>query len=148
SDQVRHVLVRVRELLCAHPMIHSDPARVRLVDLGASALELEIFAYVRTRDYNEFLAVREDIYLRIMDIVAESATGFALPSQTLYRGGDGPHPDRARAVEAEVRRWRDEGTLPMPEFPPERLAELRDTLDYPPNGSPDQQRRTASTGRG
>jgi MscS family membrane protein len=148
SDQVRHVLVRVRELLCAHPMIYPDPPRVRLVDLGPYALELEIFAYVRTQDYNEFLAVREDIYLRIMDIVAESATGFALPSQTIYRGSDGLDPDRARAVEAEVRRWRADGTLPMPEFPPERLAELRDTLDYPPNGSPAQQRRTASTGRG
>jgi MscS family membrane protein len=129
-------------------MIYPDPARVRLVDLGPYALELEIFAYVRTRDYNEFLAVREDIYLRIMDIVAESATGFALPSQTIYRAGDGLDPERARAVEAEVQRWRSEGALPMPEFPPERLAQLRDTLDYPPNGSPAQQRRTASTGRG
>jgi MscS family membrane protein len=148
SDQVRHVLVRVRELLCAHPMLYPDPARVRLVDLGPYALELEIFAYVRTRDYNEFLAVREDIYLRIMDIVAESATGFALPSQTIYRAGDGLDPERARAVEAEVQRWRSEGALPMPEFPPERLAQLRDTLDYPPNGSPEQQRRSAPTGRG
>jgi MscS family membrane protein len=148
ADQLRHVLVRVRELLYAHPMIHPDPARVRLVDLGAYALELEIFAYVRTRDYNEFLAVREDIYLRIMDIVAESATGFALPSQTIYRAGDGLDPDRARAAEAEVRRWRAEGALPIPEFSPERIAQLRDTLDYPPNGSPEQQRRSASTGRG
>jgi MscS family membrane protein len=148
ADQLRHVLVRVRELLYAHPMIYPDPARVRLVDLGAYALELEIFAYVRTQDYNEFLAVREDVYLRIMDIVAQSATGFAFPSQTIYRGSDGLDPDRARAVEAEVRRWRAEGSLPMPEFPADRIAELRDTIDYPPNGSPEQQRRAASTGRG
>ena len=148
SDQLRHVLVRVRELLCAHPMIYPDSARVRLVDLAAYALELEVYAYVRTQDYNEFLAVREDVYLRIIDIVAQSATSFALPSQTIYRGGDGLDPDRARAVEAEVRRWRADGALPMPGFAPERLAELRDTLDYPPNGSPEQQRRTASTGRG
>jgi MscS family membrane protein len=148
SDQLRHVLVRVRELLYAHPMIYPDAARVRLVDLGPYALELEIFAYVRTQDYNEFLAVREDIYLRIIDIVAQSATGFALPSQTIYRGSDGLDPDRARAVEAEVRRWRAEGSLPMPEFPADRLAQLRDTLDYPPNGSPQQQRRAAPTGRG
>jgi MscS family membrane protein len=111
-------------------------------------LELEIFAYVCTRDYNEFLAVREDIYLRIIDIVTESATGFALPSQTIYRGDGGLDPDRARAVEAEVQRWRAEGTLPMPEFPSERIAQLRDTLDYPPNGSPEQQRRIASARRG
>ena len=143
ADQLRHVMVRVRELLYAHPMIHPDPARVRLVDLGPYALELEIFAYVRTRDYNEFLAVREDVYLRIIDIVAESATGFAMPSQTIYRGDAGLDPDRARAVEAEVQRWRDEGSLPLPEFPRERIAQLRDTLDYPPNGSPEQQRIAA-----
>jgi MscS family membrane protein len=131
-DQLRHVLVRMRELLYAHPMVEPDPARVRLVDLGAYALELEIFAYVRTRDINEFLAVREDIYLRVMDIVAQSGTGFALPSQTIYRGGDGLDPDRARAAEAEVQRWRADGTLPMPEFSPERVAQLRATLDYPP----------------
>jgi MscS family membrane protein len=142
------VLVRVRELLYAHPMIHPDPARVRLVDLGPYAFELEIFAYVCTRDYNEFLAVREDVYLRIIDIVAEGATGFALPSQTIYRGGTGLDPDRARAVEAEVQRWRAEGSLPLPEFPPERIAQLRDTLDYPPNGSPEHQQRIASIRHG
>jgi MscS family membrane protein len=134
SEQLRHVLVRVRELLYAHPMVDPDPARIRLVNLGAYALELEVFAYVRTRDYGEFLGVREDIYLHIMDIVAQSGTSFAFPSQTIYRGGDGLDSDLARAAEAEVRRWRAEGTLPMPEFSPERVAQLRGTLHYPPNG--------------
>ena len=79
-----------------------------------------------------------------MNIVAQSGTGFALPSQTIYRGGAGMDADRTRAVEAEVQRWRAEGTLPLPEFPSERIAALRDTLDYPPNGSPEQQRRMSS----
>jgi MscS family membrane protein len=51
-------------------------------------------------------------------------------------------------VEAEVQRWRDEGSLPLPEFPPERIEQLRDTLDYPPNGSPEQQQRIASIRHG
>jgi MscS family membrane protein len=102
---------------------------------------------VRTSNYDEFLAVREDIYLRIIDIVAQSGTGFALPSQTIHLGGDGLDPERARAAEAEVQHWRAEGTLPMPEFPPERVERLRGTLDYPPTGSSERQ-RTAPTGRG
>jgi MscS family membrane protein len=147
SDQLRHVLVRVRELLYAHPMIDPDPARVRLVSFGAYALDLEIFAYVRTRDYNEFLAVREDLYLRVMNVVAESGAAFAFLSQMIYRGVDGLDPERARAAEAEVRRWREGGTLPLPEFPPERVAQLASTLDYPPDGSP-QHHRSAPAGRG
>ena len=60
-DQLRHVLVDLHELLYAHPRIDPDPARVRFVGFGAYTLDVEIYAYVRTADYNEFLAVREDL---------------------------------------------------------------------------------------
>jgi MscS family membrane protein len=140
-DQLRHVLVRLRELLYAHPRIDRDPVRVRFVGFGAYSLDVEIFAYVGTADFNEFLAVREDVYLRIMDAVAASGTGFAFPSQTNYGSEQGLDPERARHAEAEVRGWRERGTLPLPEFPPERVTRLRDTLDYPPEGSPQFRRR-------
>src|SRR3989304_2928954 len=71
-------------MLYAHPKVHPDPARIRFVGFGAYSLDLEIFAYVRATDYGEFLAVQEDVYLRIMDIVAASGTGFAVPSQPTY----------------------------------------------------------------
>jgi MscS family membrane protein len=138
-DQLRYALVRLRELLCAHPMIEPDPARVRLVGFESDSLEVEIFAYVRTRDYNQFLAVREDVYLRVLDILAEGGTGLAHPSMVLHRGAEGLNPDRARAAEAAVCQWRAEGTLPLPDFPPERLARLAGTIEYPPNRSPDRQ---------
>jgi MscS family membrane protein len=34
------------------------------------------------------MAIREDLLLKIMDIVAASGTSFALPSRTLYVGRD------------------------------------------------------------
>lgn len=142
-DQLRFVLVRLRELLYAHPMIDPDPARVRLVGFESDSLEVEVFAYVRTRDINEFLAAREDVYLRILDILAESGTGLAHPSMVLHRSGDGLDSDRARAAEAAVRRWREEGTLPLPEFPLDRRARLAGTVEYPPNASPRQGHATA-----
>jgi MscS family membrane protein len=115
---------------------------VRFVAFGPYSLDLEIFAYVRTADYNEFLAVREDLYLRMMDVVAASGTGFAFPSQTLYSGARGLDAERARQAAAEVQRWREEGTLPLPEFPADRVTGLRDTLDYPPKGSAQSRPRT------
>jgi MscS family membrane protein len=42
-----------------------------------------LFAYVKTTKRPEFLSVREEIFLQVMDIVNESGTGFAIPSQTL-----------------------------------------------------------------
>jgi len=135
-DQLRHVLVEIRKMLYAHPKVHPDPARIRFVGFGAYSLDLEIFAYVLTTDYGEFLSVREDVYLRIMDIVAASGTGFAFPSQTTYFARDtGLDPERQRQAETEVQAWRARGELCLPDFPPEQIAALGGTLDYPPDGA-------------
>ena len=135
-DQLRHLLVQVRRMLYAHPLIDPRPARIRFVNFGAYSLDLEIFAYVLTADYDGFLAVQEDVNLRIMELVAESGSSFAFPSQTTYFARD-PGLDQAkvRAAEAQVEGWRREGTLPLPEFPPEAVTALNGTIDYPPRGS-------------
>jgi MscS family membrane protein len=134
-DQLRYVLVELRTMLYAHPMVAANP-RIRLVKLGESSLDLEIFAYVPTANYDEFLAVREDIYLRIMDIVAQSGTGLALPSQTTYAAADSGIDEAKRAAaEARVHEWRETGTLYMPDFPAETVSALNSTIRYPPIGS-------------
>ena len=134
-DQLRFVLVELRTMLYAHPMIAANP-RIRLVKLAESSLDLEIFAYVPTADYDEFLAVREDIYLRIMDIVAQSGTSLAFPSQTTYTASDrGIDEAKRAAAEASVREWREAGTLYMPDFPAETVSALDGTIRYPPSGS-------------
>lgn len=83
-DQVRAVVEGLRELLLAHPKVSPDPARVRFVGYGESSLEIEIFAFVQTRDWNEFLAVQEELNLRFKELVERSGTGFAFPSRTVY----------------------------------------------------------------
>ena len=137
-EQLRYVLVRLRELLLGHPRVDPDTARVRFVGLGNSSLDIEVFAYVTTRDWAEFLGIREDILLRIIAVVEEGGTAFAFPSQTLYLGRDGiPEGDKAEAAEAAVRAWRDAGTLPFPNFTPERASALRGSVPFPPSGSTD-----------
>jgi MscS family membrane protein len=138
-EQLRHLLVKIRELLISHPMIRTDSARARLTGFGASSLDIEVFAYVETRQRIEFLAVREDILLRIMELVNESGTGFAFPSQTLYFGRDtGLDVPRTQAAEAAVKQWREAGKLPFPNFPPEYVEQLQDTLPYPSAASAEQ----------
>jgi MscS family membrane protein len=135
-DQLRHVLAALRKLLAAHPMVSKSPARVRFVGFGAFSLDLEVFAYILTSDWNEFLKIREDIFLRMIDIVRDSGTGFAFPSQTLYLGRDGGLDDKGtQKAESRVRAWRKSGELPFPDFDDQTLACIDGTLDYPPHGS-------------
>lgn len=48
------------------------------MDFGVRAIELELFAYVLTRDLNVFLAAREEL-LQVAAIVESSGTSFAQP---------------------------------------------------------------------
>jgi len=135
-DQLRYVLVKLREMLLGHPRVDPDPARARFVGFGASSLDIQLFAYVTTRDWGEFLGIREDILLRVMDIVGQSGTSIAFPSRTLYLGRDrGPDDGRTQDAEAQVRTWRQEGSLPFPNFSPEQAARLGGSVDFPPAGS-------------
>jgi MscS family membrane protein len=144
-DQLRYVLAEIRRMLYGHPMVDTQSARVRLIRFGPSSLDLELFAYVLTSDYATFLEVQEDLLLRIMDIVEASGTRMAFPSQTAYLARDsGLDEAKTQAAIASVRRWREEGNLPFPNFRPERIAEMQDRLDYP---SPDSALRRADDAR-
>jgi MscS family membrane protein len=148
-DQIRFILIEVRRMLYAHPKVDPDPARIRFVGFGASSLDFEIFAYVKTTDFGEYLEVAEDLNLRLMDIVERAGSSFAFPSTTTYiESGAGLGTERARHAEAQVREWRERDALYLPGFPPEKIAELGGTLDYPPRGSPLAAARRESAGNG
>ena len=79
TDQLRWVLNRIQALLDERPEVETETARIRLHDFGARAIELELFAYVRTPDWLKFLAIREDLLLQVATIIESSGTGFAQP---------------------------------------------------------------------
>jgi MscS family membrane protein len=127
-------------------MVTPEPSRVRFAGFDKYSLNVEVFAYVGTKDWNEFLAVQEDIYYRMMDVVAASGTGFAFPSQTIYYARDGGlDPEKSAAAVAEVRQWRAAHKLPFPDFDVEFRQTHRDTLDYPPAGSSTAEARNNRT---
>ena len=136
NDQLRHVLVKFREMLHAHPKIHSDTVRVRFAGFGQSSLDIGVRIYALTRDFNEFHAIREDVLLRMSEIVKKSGSSFAFPSQTLYMGrDDGIDSERGETAAKEVESWRRAGKLPFPRLAADRIEQLEGTLDYPPRGS-------------
>jgi MscS family membrane protein len=136
DDQLRYVLVKFREMLHAHPKIHSESVRVRFAGFGQSSLDIGVRIYALTRDFNEYHAIREDVLLRMSEIVKASGSSFAFPSQTLYMGrDDGLDNERGETAAREVESWRKAGKLPFPRLAADRIEQLEGTLDYPPRGS-------------
>lgn len=87
-DQLRKILAELHKMLSAHPRIDSDSVRVRFDGYGDSSLNISVRVYADTRDWNDFFAIREDVLLRVHDIVSEAGSGFAFPSRTVYLSRD------------------------------------------------------------
>jgi MscS family membrane protein len=136
ADQLRYVLAEIRRLLYEHSKVDSTDARVRFVGFGHSSLDIEVLAYVLATDYPVFLGIQEDLLLRIMDIIETSGTSVAFPSQTTYLVGDsGLNSARSREAIEKIQQWREQSNLPFPDFPTDRIAEIKGTIEYPPSGS-------------
>jgi len=133
ADHLRFVLAEIRRVLYSHPKIETTTVRVRLTDISSGVPNVELLSYVLTRDFNEFMAVREDLLLRIMDLVQESGTGLALPAQTLYVARhSGLEKEKAESAVKKVAELREGKQLPFPDFPEEAISAFQGSIDYPP----------------
>ncbi len=80
ADQLRFILGEMRRILQEHPAVDPTTASVRFIGFGASSLDLEILAYVLVNQSPAFLAVQEELLLRIMDVMKETGSVIAPPS--------------------------------------------------------------------
>jgi MscS family membrane protein len=91
SAQMRQVLEKIRDLLVADPRIETEGSRARFLRFGAYSLDIEVFGYVRAEDYPSFLAIQEELLLRVFEIVESAGTSVAFPTQTVFmRPESGP----------------------------------------------------------
>jgi len=98
-EQLRYVLDRVQSMLNEHPRIEMGSSRIRVADFAGAAFDLELFAYAKTGDWAEFTAIRQDVILKIAEIVETAGTRFAGPTQLTYLSSDASvEPDKAKGI--------------------------------------------------
>jgi len=61
-DQVRTSLNSIGQILKQHPKAETGAVPVRFVGVGTYSLDLEVFAYLRTTDGDEFLQIQQDLF--------------------------------------------------------------------------------------
>ena len=132
ADHVRFVLAEIRRLLYSHAKVETKSVRVRLIDISGGSLSMEVFAYILTRDFGEFAAVREDLLLHIMDVLEDSGGGLAIPSQTLYLSRDaGVEKEKADKAAKKIADLRDGKQLPFPDFHADDISQFKGSIEYP-----------------
>lgn len=82
--QMRKLLERLRSMLTDDGMVDSESIFVHFAGFGDSSLDVELKYFICSADYREWLDMREEINLRIMDVVYGLELEFAFPSTTVY----------------------------------------------------------------
>jgi len=88
---VAPVVADIRSMLRAHPGIDATQTLIVNFNLfGASSLDLMVYAFAKTVVWTEFHEIKEDVLLRIGEIILSHGAEIAFPTQTLHiaAGGD------------------------------------------------------------
>ena len=130
--QLRAILGEFRALFAAHPMVRQDTISIRLADIEAATAVIRLDAGILTQKYEEYLAVAEDLNLRIIEIVHQNGAIFSGPGQVLQlRDFQQAGEEKLQEVEAKLEVWRQGEGLPFPDLSEEEKRQLKNTLEYP-----------------
>ncbi|PIE41254.1 MAG: mechanosensitive ion channel protein MscS, partial [Gammaproteobacteria bacterium] len=84
-SKVRDILKAVKTMLIEHDEI--DDTQTLIVNFntyGPSSLDFFIYTFTKTTNWIKFHEVKEDVLLKISDIVESYGAEFAFPTQTLH----------------------------------------------------------------
>ena len=90
ASKITAICDDVRRMLHAHPDI--DSAQRLVVNFNAydtSSLDIMVYCFTTATQFDHFHAVKQDVMLKIMDIVASHGAEFAFPTQTVFWAGQG-----------------------------------------------------------
>jgi len=62
---------------------------VYLDEFSDSSINILVYCFTKTTNWNEWLTIKEDIMYKIMDILEENSLEFAFPSLSLYHENNG-----------------------------------------------------------
>jgi MscS family membrane protein len=79
SDQVRRVVSALGDILKQHSKVETGDIPVRFVGIGNYSLDVEVFAYVTTSDYDVFLGVQQELLLEMLQAVERVGAALAVP---------------------------------------------------------------------
>jgi len=85
TEQITAIVHEIKTMLQTHEGIsQKDTLLVNFESFGDSSLNIFIYAFTNTANWEEYLRIREDVNLKIIKIVAKHGSSFAFPSHSIY----------------------------------------------------------------
>ena len=94
-SRVQGLLRDIREYLSTSPQIdQSKTLMVNFNQFGGSSLDFFVYCFTKTVVWAEYHVVKEEVLLRIADIIAQHGAEVAFPTRTLHVAGEVPIANR------------------------------------------------------
>ena len=85
AAHVEQILAEVEALLRAHPAIDADQTlMVNFNQFGASSLDFFVYCFTKTTVWTEYHQVKQDVLLKIYQIIRDAGADVAFPTQTVH----------------------------------------------------------------
>jgi MscS family membrane protein len=78
-EKVSEMMDATITVLRDHPMVQIGDVPVRFTKITDYSLDLEVFAYVNTPDFDEYLKVQSVLLLKLLEVGQRHGVGFAVP---------------------------------------------------------------------
>lgn len=85
GDDLPGLFEALRERIASHPKVHAETVRAQLVGFGASSLQVELSAYVRTASLEEYADVTQALLLAALALLSERGSGLAFSGPPTFR---------------------------------------------------------------
>lgn len=115
-EQVQQVMDAVAKILQEHSKVDASGVPLRFTKITAESFDIEVFSYVLTPDYDEFLKIQSELLLKILDAASKLDIRFAVPFQesiVLTIDNGGPDRDSQTTGRDPVGRTSSDGGKPV-----------------------------------
>ena len=85
AEQLQQVLSSLLQILTSHAKIEMSKMPVRFAGVGSYSLDVETDIYVTTTDYDEFMALRQQLLIEMLRAVEQAGTALAIPLQESFQ---------------------------------------------------------------
>lgn len=83
-EKIKAVTEKINEVLINHPEVNKEVCHVRFDEFAQDGLNILVYYFTNTTDYDTYLKVKEDINMRILDILEKENVSLAFKTQTIH----------------------------------------------------------------
>lgn len=98
AAQMRQAVVAIRGIIEADERFHHDFYLVNFNELGESSLNIFCYFFTRTTSWAEYMQIREEFLLSVMEAMAELDLEIAFPTRTVHLVDERPPPGAPAAM--------------------------------------------------